>query len=79
MGAPDTAGEDGAVLGIHVDRPAVDFSESGNDAVGGQLLLRHAEVGALGFRQHEFFDEGTGVDEFVDAFAGSELPFGALP
>ena len=78
VGAADAAGEDRAVLGVNVNRPAVDFAEAGNDAVGRQFLLRHAEVDALSFRQHELFDKGARVEQFVDALARGKFAFGVL-
>jgi len=78
VGAADTAGEDRAVLGVNVNRPAVDLAEAGNDAVGRQFLFCHAEVDALSFREHELFDEGAGIEQLVDALASGKFAFGAL-
>ena len=78
MSAANAAGEHGAVLGKNIYRPAVNFAEAGDDAIGWQLFFGHAEVRALGFRQHELFDESLGVQELADAFAGGKSPFGPL-
>ena len=79
VGAADAAGQHGAVLGINIDRPALDLAEAGDDAVGRLAFFRHAEIAARRFREHEFLDEGAGIEQFVDALAGGELAFGALP
>jgi len=39
-----TAAENRKILGKHVDRPAVDFSESGDDAVSVILFLVHIKI-----------------------------------
>ncbi len=79
MGAADAAGKHGAVLRVNVNGSAVDFAEAGDDSVGGQFLFRHAEVGALGFGEHELFDKTVRIEELLDALAGRKLAFGALP
>jgi hypothetical protein len=44
----------------------------------GNFFVRHPEVGALRFRQHELLDERAGVEQRLNAFARGELAFGAL-
>ena len=78
MRAADGAGQDRAVLRKDIDRTPVDLAEAGHDAVRRQLLFRHAEIRALGFRKHKLFDEAAGVQKRVDPLAGRELAFGAL-
>ena len=67
-----------AILRENVDRSVVDLAESRYHSVRRELFLRHAEVGALGLRQHEFFDKAAGIEELVDAVPGGEFTFGAL-
>ena len=49
VGAADAAGEHGAVLGVNINRPAVDLAEAGDDAVGRLASFRHAEVDCMAF------------------------------
>ncbi len=51
------AAEDGEVLGEDIDEPAVDRARSGDDAVAGDLLLLHPEVGAIVLDEHVIFFE----------------------
>ena len=79
VGAADAAGQHGAVLGVNINRPALDLAKAGDDAVGRLAFFRHAEIAARRFGEHEFLDEGARIEQFVDALAGGELAFGALP
>src|SRR5262245_41015714 len=71
MSAADGAGENHAVLRENVNWSAVNFSETGNNAVRGEFFLGHAEIRALRLRQHELFDEAAGIEKLVNALAGS--------
>ena len=65
--------EDGEVLGEEVDRAAVDRAPAGDDAVAGDLLLFHAEIGRAVLDEHVELLEGAFVEEDFDALARSEL------
>ena len=67
------AAEDGEVLAGEVDEPAVDRGGAGHDAVGGDLLAGHAEVGLPVLGEQAELLEAAGIDEGVDALAGGEL------
>ena len=74
VGRADAAGQYRAVLGVNVNRPAVDFAKTGDDTVGGLSCVRAMPKShARRFRQHEFFDEGAGIEQFVDALTSGEI------
>ena len=67
------AAEDGEVLREDEDDAAVDAAVAGDEAVAGDALVVHAEVGsAVGYEFVGLF-EGAFVEEEVDALAGGEL------
>ena len=76
VGAAHRARQYRTVLSEDVNRAAVNFARPRDHAVRGQFLVRHPEIGALGFRQHELLDEATGVEKLVDAFPGRQLAVG---
>src|SRR5215470_2460217 len=78
MSAADGAGENCAILRENVNRSAVNFSEAGDNPVGGDFFLGHAEIHALCLRQHELFDKAAGIEKLVNALTGRQLAFGAL-
>ena len=61
----EAAPEHGEVLGEDVDETAVDPAVAGDDAVAGDLLLRHAEV------------QAAVLDELVQLLEGRPRPAGA--
>ncbi len=67
------AAQDGEVLAGQVDEPAVDRGRAGDDAVGGDLLAGHAEVGLAVLGEQADFLEAAGVDQGIDALASREL------
>jgi hypothetical protein len=68
------AAEDGEVLAGEMDEAAADGAGAGHDAVGGDLLARHAEQGLPVLGEQADLLEAAGVDEGVDPLAGGELP-----
>src|SRR5215468_11756312 len=77
MSTADGAGENRAVLRENVNWSAVNFSETGDNPVGGEFFLGHAEIRALCLRQHELFDKAPGIEKLVNALADRQLAFGA--
>ena len=67
------AAQDGEVLAGQVDEAAVDRRRAGDDAVGGDLLAGHAEVGLAVLGEQADLLEAAGVDQGVDPLAGGEL------
>ena len=70
--------EHGKILAIDIDQTAVDCAAAGNHAVAGDLLLSHAEIGAI--MRHigvEFF-EAAFVEQYVEPFARGQAAFGML-
>ncbi len=54
------------------------LAEAGDDTVGGDLHLFHAEVDAAVGDEHIGFLEGPGVEKEVQALPGGELAAGVL-
>ena len=59
------ATEYGAVLGENADFASIDGAPAGNDTVGDNLLLGHAEVGGAVLSKHVGLDEGAFVEQVV--------------
>ena len=78
MRRPDRSGDDRKVLGENVDRPAIDLSISGDDAIGRPFALGHSEIRGRRFRQHEFFDECSRIQKLIETLSRGELPFRML-
>ena len=78
MGLRQRAAEDGEILGKDENRPAVDRAPAGDDAVTGDLLSGHAEVGGAVLDIHAVFLERALVEEHRDPLAGGELAAGML-
>ena len=73
VGLGERAAEDGEVLGEDEDDAALDAAVAGDEAVAGDSLVGHAEVGgSVGYEFVGLF-EGAFVEEEVDALAGGEL------
>ena len=69
----ERAAEDREVLGEDEDRAAVDRAPAGDDAVAGDLVLLHAEIGRAMLDEHVELLEGAFVEEDLDALAGRQL------
>ncbi len=69
------AAENGEILGEDKDRAAVDRAPAGHDAVAGDFLSGHAEIGGAVLDEHVELLERTFVEEDLDALAGGELAF----
>ena len=69
----ERAAEDGEILGEEEDGAAVDRTPAGDDAVAGDLLLLHAEIGRAVLDEHVEFLERAFVEEDVDALARGEF------
>jgi hypothetical protein len=78
VGATDGSGEHRAILRKNVDGATVDFAETRYHTIGRQFFFRHAEIGALGFGQHEFFDESARIEEFFDSLTRGQFAFRSL-
>src|SRR5262249_5584258 len=78
VGQAERAAEDREVLREESDGTAVDPPESGDDAVPGELLRRHPEVGGRVLDEHVDLVERALVDEERDALARGHLPRGVL-
>jgi hypothetical protein len=72
------AAEDGEILGEEENGAAVDGTPAGDDAVAGNLLLLHAEIGRAMLDEHVEFLEGAFVEEDLDALARGEFAAGVL-
>ena len=70
VGLRERAAEDGEVLRIDEDGAAIDGAVAGDEAVAGDALLVHVEIGgAMGDELVRLF-EGAGVEQQLDALAG---------
>src|SRR5204863_5975196 len=78
VGLAQRTAEDGEVLGEGEDQPAVDGAVAGDDAVAGDALLLHAEVGAAVDDELVELLKRAVVEEELDALARGELPLGVL-
>jgi RecA/RadA recombinase len=72
------AAEDGEILAEDIDEPAVDRPRSGDDAVAGDHLIRHAEIDAIVLDVHVDLFERSFVEQDLQPFAGGELALGML-
>src|SRR5207247_4504680 len=75
----ERAAEDGEVLREGVDEAPLHGAVAGDDAVAGDALLLHAEVGAAVDDELVELLERAVVEEELDALARGELPLGVLP
>jgi hypothetical protein len=72
------AAEDGEVLAEHEDQAAVDHAVAGDDAVAGDLVVGHAEVGAAVLDEHVPLFEAAFVEQQFQPLARGELALGVL-
>src|SRR5450631_2956158 len=72
------AAKDGEVLAEDKDQPAVDRAVAGDDAVAGNLLVRHAEVVTAVLDEHVPFLEARRIEQEFEAFARRQLALGVL-
>jgi len=70
--------EHGEILCENIDQPAVDRARSGDDAIAGDLLLSHAEVGAIMLNEHVIFFEATGIEQHAQPLSRSQPSLGML-
>lgn len=75
MHFPQAAGPGGEILGKGEDRASVDLAVAGDDAVGGNLHLFHAEIAATMDDKGIHFPEGPGIEEEIHPFAGGQFAF----
>ncbi len=73
VGFRERAAEDGEVLGIDEDRAAIDGAVAGDEAVAGDALLIHAEIGGAVGDELVRLLEGAGIEQQLNALAGGEL------
>src|SRR5262249_2646416 len=73
VGFGERAAKDGEVLRENIDKPAVDFSVAGDEAVAGRTLIFHAEVDAAMADKFVELFEGAFVEQQIDALACSQL------
>ena len=78
MGAADGAGQNGAVLGENVNRSAVNFSETGHNAVGGKFFSAMPKSVHWVSASMNSSTKAAGVEKLMDALPGRQLAFGAL-
>jgi hypothetical protein len=67
------AARDGEVLARDVDESPLDGAVPGDDAVRGEFLVLHAELGAAMTGEAVALLEGLGIEQDIDALAGGEL------
>ena len=73
VGFGQRAAEHREVLGEQIDRAAVDRAPAGDDAVAGDLLLLHAEIGGAVLDEHVELLERALVEQQLDALARGQL------
>ncbi len=78
MGFRQGAAEDGEVFREDIDEAAIDGALAGDNAVAGDLLLIHAEIGALMLNEHVVFFEAAFIQQHFDTLPRAELAFGVL-
>src|SRR4029079_12581686 len=66
------AAEHGEVLREDIDEAAVYRARAGDNAVAGDLLLVHAEVGAIMLDEHVIFFETAGIEKDAQALPGGQ-------
>jgi len=72
------AAEHGEILREDEDQTAVDGAVAGDDAVAGDLLLVHAEIGAAMLDKHIPFFERARVEQQFDPLTSRQLALGML-
>ena len=78
MGFGQGTAEDGKILAEDEDQPPVDSAEAGDDAVAGDGLLGHAEIGRPVFDEHVPFLERARIEQQLEALPGRQLALGVL-
>jgi hypothetical protein len=72
------AAEHREILGEGIDQPAVDRARSADDAVAGDLLRLHPEVGAIMLDEHVIFFEAAGIEQDRQPLASGQPALGVL-
>src|SRR5258708_21651699 len=72
------ATDDAGVVAENEDLPAVDGAPAGDHTVAADLLLIHAEVAGAMDGEDVGLVEGTGIEQPLDALAGSQLALAML-
>ena len=70
--------KDGEILGEDKHQPAFHAAVTGHKTIAGNLLLRHAEIGAAVRNQSVGLFECTLIEQELDAFAGRHLSLAVL-
>ena len=70
--------EDGEILAEDIDQTAIDRAAAGDHTIAGDLLLLHAEVGAVMFDIHVDLFKAALIQQDRQAFACSQAAFGML-
>ena len=78
MGAAERATENGEVLGEDIDEAPIDRAMAGDDAVAGNALILHAEIGAAMLHEHVVFLEAALIEQHMDPLARRQLALGVL-
>ncbi len=76
--ARERAAEHGEVLREHVDDAAIDRAPAGDDAVAGDFVVLHAELGGAVLDEHVELLERAFVEQQLHALARGELALGVL-
>ncbi len=74
----ERAAEHGEILAEEEHQPAVDRARSGDDAIAGNGLVRHAEIDAIMLDIHVELLERSLVEQDLDPLARGELALGVL-
>jgi hypothetical protein len=72
MAFAQRSAEHGEVLREDVDKPAVDSSGTGNDAVSRERLRLHSEVDAIVLDVHVIFFEAALIEKDAETLAGGQ-------
>ncbi len=80
VGHAERSTEAGEIIGEDVHRPPLDRAMPDHDAIAGELLLLHPEIGAAVGDQHVHFRKASRIEQHIEPFprgefAGLVLPF----
>ena len=78
MGFGQRTAIDGEVLREDIDHAPVHRAPAGDDAVAGDVLLLHAEIGAAMGLEHVVFFEAALIEQQFDALTRGQLALGVL-
>src|SRR5690606_18597320 len=78
MGLGERATQNGEVLAEDIDLTAVDGAPAGDNAIAGDLLFGHAEVGRAVGDEHIVFFEAAFVEQHFDTLTCRQLALGML-